>query len=347
MPLAESEISRLKKQAAIIRHDIIDTTVWSGGAHIGGALSMVEIILPGELGESVGRSARGGGLYSLCWMLIFFRKHKDRFENFILGYIDGYGRDNLKKRIEAMTTGRDQRSVLKNLGVFDAELRKSILDEIRLKPVNTEDDKDYTLWLLKGVLATGWKRRKRVEMLAAIDEPSLIEFAENVNGRPMKLQRLMQAALWLSPDEARRIATIIPAVLSGHAFKGTAKGWSFLLNNTYSADPPAAERIVDYICTMRFGEFFPNREESCDRMLTAMEKVKPGCVVRWVAEDETNLERGLISGSERDIGDELVTLALFAQESVARAMTNVSVGQRVAICNTGDMFQKHIKKKNH
>ncbi len=44
MPLAESEISRLKKQAAIIRHDIIDTTVWSGGAHIGGALSMVEIM---------------------------------------------------------------------------------------------------------------------------------------------------------------------------------------------------------------------------------------------------------------------------------------------------------------
>lgn len=44
MPVTESEISRLKEQARIIRHDIIDTTVWSGGAHIGGALSMVEIM---------------------------------------------------------------------------------------------------------------------------------------------------------------------------------------------------------------------------------------------------------------------------------------------------------------
>lgn len=44
MPITESEITRLKEQARIIRHDIIDTTVWSGGAHIGGALSMVEIM---------------------------------------------------------------------------------------------------------------------------------------------------------------------------------------------------------------------------------------------------------------------------------------------------------------
>ena len=44
MPLTESEIAGLKEQARKIRHDIIDTTVWSGGAHIGGALSMVEIM---------------------------------------------------------------------------------------------------------------------------------------------------------------------------------------------------------------------------------------------------------------------------------------------------------------
>lgn len=44
MPITESEIVQLKEQARKIRHDIIDTTVWSGGAHIGGALSMVEIM---------------------------------------------------------------------------------------------------------------------------------------------------------------------------------------------------------------------------------------------------------------------------------------------------------------
>ena len=44
MPITDSEIIRLKEQAKSIRHDIIDTTVWSGGAHIGGALSMVEIM---------------------------------------------------------------------------------------------------------------------------------------------------------------------------------------------------------------------------------------------------------------------------------------------------------------
>lgn len=44
MPVTENETAFLKEQARKIRHDIIDTTVWSGGAHIGGALSMVEIM---------------------------------------------------------------------------------------------------------------------------------------------------------------------------------------------------------------------------------------------------------------------------------------------------------------
>jgi transketolase len=44
MPLTEQEIKDLKEKAWQIRRDIIDTTVWAGGAHIGGAMSMVEIM---------------------------------------------------------------------------------------------------------------------------------------------------------------------------------------------------------------------------------------------------------------------------------------------------------------
>jgi transketolase len=44
MPLASGERDRLQATAKQIRLDIIDTTVWSGGAHIGGAMSMVEIM---------------------------------------------------------------------------------------------------------------------------------------------------------------------------------------------------------------------------------------------------------------------------------------------------------------
>ncbi len=44
MPLTENEIKDLKQTAREIRLDIIDTTVYAGGAHIGGAMSMVEIL---------------------------------------------------------------------------------------------------------------------------------------------------------------------------------------------------------------------------------------------------------------------------------------------------------------
>ncbi|PKL18746.1 MAG: transketolase [Spirochaetae bacterium HGW-Spirochaetae-5] len=37
-------MKNLTETARKIRHDIIDTTVWAGGAHIGGGLSMVEIM---------------------------------------------------------------------------------------------------------------------------------------------------------------------------------------------------------------------------------------------------------------------------------------------------------------
>jgi transketolase len=44
MPLTDSEIKKLQETAMQIRLDIIDTTVWSGGAHIGGAMSMTDIM---------------------------------------------------------------------------------------------------------------------------------------------------------------------------------------------------------------------------------------------------------------------------------------------------------------
>ena len=44
MPVTDNEITQLKTKAAEIRKDIIDTTMAAGGAHIGGAMSMVEIM---------------------------------------------------------------------------------------------------------------------------------------------------------------------------------------------------------------------------------------------------------------------------------------------------------------
>ncbi|RLD83921.1 MAG: transketolase [Bacteroidetes bacterium] len=44
MPLSDSELKSLKEKAAKLRNDIVDVTFWAGGAHIGGAMSMVDII---------------------------------------------------------------------------------------------------------------------------------------------------------------------------------------------------------------------------------------------------------------------------------------------------------------
>ncbi|MBF0117963.1 MAG: transketolase [Desulfobacterales bacterium] len=44
MPITDQEIQKLKETACSLRKDIIDITGWAGGAHIGGAMSMVEIL---------------------------------------------------------------------------------------------------------------------------------------------------------------------------------------------------------------------------------------------------------------------------------------------------------------
>ena len=44
MAITDQEITELKQLARKVREDIIDVTGWSGGTHIGGSLSMVEII---------------------------------------------------------------------------------------------------------------------------------------------------------------------------------------------------------------------------------------------------------------------------------------------------------------
>ncbi len=44
MPLTEQELRELQAAATTIRREIVDVTGWSGGAHIGGALSMTDIL---------------------------------------------------------------------------------------------------------------------------------------------------------------------------------------------------------------------------------------------------------------------------------------------------------------
>jgi transketolase len=44
MPISEQELCDLKQRAITIRKGIIDVTGWSGGAHVGGALSMVDMV---------------------------------------------------------------------------------------------------------------------------------------------------------------------------------------------------------------------------------------------------------------------------------------------------------------
>lgn len=45
MPLTESEIKDLEGKAHQIRKDIVEVTGWAGGAHIGGALSVVDMLV--------------------------------------------------------------------------------------------------------------------------------------------------------------------------------------------------------------------------------------------------------------------------------------------------------------
>lgn len=45
MPVTEQEVQDLTRTAAKIRRDIVDVTGWSGGAHIGGALSQTDVLI--------------------------------------------------------------------------------------------------------------------------------------------------------------------------------------------------------------------------------------------------------------------------------------------------------------
>jgi len=45
MPITDQEVKELEKAACQLRKDIIDITGWSGGAHIGGALSVIDILV--------------------------------------------------------------------------------------------------------------------------------------------------------------------------------------------------------------------------------------------------------------------------------------------------------------
>jgi len=66
MPLTNEELRELTERSKAIRKDIVDVTGWSGGAHIGGALSQTDIMtllyfkyLNVEPSVPIGRTAIG------------------------------------------------------------------------------------------------------------------------------------------------------------------------------------------------------------------------------------------------------------------------------------------------
>ena len=45
MALSQEDMATLKAKARQARKDVVDITGWSGGAHIGGGLSVVDILI--------------------------------------------------------------------------------------------------------------------------------------------------------------------------------------------------------------------------------------------------------------------------------------------------------------
>lgn len=304
-------------------------------------LEMVSSVLPARIGEAVGRSGRTTSINTLNWLLIFLRRDPDRFRDFVQQMLRGYDEAHLVEKINGYGSGKSQRAILRVMKDFEEPMAERIRSRIKLKPAEGRG-RTFVRWLMSGTVETGARRQAKTDALAAIDEESLSDQITSHTRTIRVLQNLMHAAVWLSPDDARRLAHSVSQHLSGIEVTGGARAWSFLINNIHAADPPSGEDIVDLVRAQPFGSFFPGEPHRCSRLLTAMEKAQPGSVASWVAEHEESLANGLEQGYIPKLEHVLLPLVLFAEPSVSRVLERMSQRSILRLADSGVRFTDHI-----
>jgi hypothetical protein len=276
-------------------------------------------ILSTDLGKQVGEKMRGKNTRALRWLLMHLAKDEAAFASFGRSVVQGYGRNQLAQAVHREKSGSVQRATLDLVDKFDHDTATFVAKLQPLKPPS--DLQELSNWLLNGTVATGTFRREKVLALAAIDGDVLAEGLRRCKKPFDVLQRVIQAAIWLSPDEARRLAQIVPQLLPRLESR-SAKAWSFLITNLYSANASAAAEAVDYVLAQPAGEFLQGDRGPQGRLLAAIEKAQPGSVQTWVGAANPALGLALTAPDRGSVDELLVPAALFAGASVARLMNN-------------------------
>jgi hypothetical protein len=292
----------------------------SAGAAPGASLELVGLFSLDSV-PAAASAARDVSLQPLCWFLRNLRKAGlNVFHNAFIAEIAVTA--ELRHKVSASSSATIQRWLLREVAHWSPDEAEQLRHKVRL--LRLPPKFAGTVKQLSAATAeTGSSRVRAMKLLGEIDEQYL-EDTIRADAQPTRrLQLLLNAAAWLSPVDASRIATAAAAVWSNLRRTGPANELGRLLVNLFLANPSAARQMAEHMLDERVSSLIPADDaEGLGRMLTGLEKAAPGGIRDWAEAEAEYFGQVLGRISPAGADDLLFALAAFAPDVLKETLAS-------------------------
>lgn len=304
----------------------------SAQEEIGRRLKILSVLSCPEIAGPLGKSARNVSIASLRWFLWKLEKGREHIVEFVQSFLEGYGEDYLLILL-SNAPWKDRRSLINVLGHYNAPLsrkflrleasRKISFEEVSLSRVTRE--------LMQTTVISGPIRRNMIGALSTIDEDYLISSLARKPQFIGQLQSIINSSLWLSGDQAWRLAKLVPhlwSTLGSLPDYGGEKLTSaqfeklcYLIINCWQANRGAAQDFINIILKTPLDSLLkPEGATAINKFLISIERVMPGAINKWCLLDIEYLSSVISLLDDETLDELLAVLAVFAPDALSKIL---------------------------
>jgi len=289
-----------------------------------------QAFLRGDLLAAAGAIARSRSLQSTMWLLSYLKRGAPELNAASRVFLDAIGEQSLVGMINAHQSPFVQATVMRLVRGLASDLGQRIGPRVSLKPMplGSMSPSQRMSWLSVGTVQWGRHRADKIEVLEQLDADDLERLCW-ADHRPMnRAQVLLSTAMWLSPDDARRLgATLVSQLPMPLPADKSSDLLSRFVMNLRAVSPESATEVVDRIIAFAGEVVFRALDaKEVGYLLLALEKCTPGAVDQVVAEHREQWLR-CVALENQPISTLLGTLLLLPK-SVKRETLEVIAGAR-------------------
>lgn len=282
--------------------DVVSKDLPESGESRSTRLASTRDLLQDDLLEVLAERARHLSAQTTMWLLIYMKRGFPELRDRAQSYLQFLGRDAVVDLFRKAKSPTLQRKLLRLIARVAPDIERHVYEQVRLLPLPPTKLPRGGLyeWLARGTTERLTRRHERVEYLAQLDRDQLQDMLKGDRRPAEHCGRLLNTALWLAPDEGRRLGAEIATLLPMPVPEGcSAQGISWLVHALNAVSPTSAAQFVERVLAIPVSELFSvGSEKEVGFLLSAVDKITRGSADAYVLSNRESFQRMIYKHSD-------------------------------------------------